>query len=181
MWTFLVTLCCGGCGRSAKVLWGDDEERVKRMAAGWPAYQAPYLPGAQATSAPLERTSRVVGARPLLELNMPVVRPYQEWDLAQTAADSLGRIGAPAVPELIQTLTHPQAAQRLRAARVLARIGPDAKDAVPALIRTLEDSDMEVRKAAARALGQVGPEASAAVGPLMRVIEEGPQSTTRFR
>jgi hypothetical protein len=100
------------------------------------------------------------------------IRAYTDWDLSETAADALGRIGAPAVPALIQALREPSAQQRLRAARVLARIGPAALEAVPVLIERLEDADPLVRKAAARALGQIGPEAIEAVPSLMRVLQD---------
>lgn len=100
------------------------------------------------------------------------VRPYHEWGLRETVEDSLGRIGAPAVPPLTRLLRHPDAARRVQAANILARIGPQAAEAVPALAEALEDPDPDVRKSAARALGQIGPAADEAVGPLLRLLEQ---------
>jgi hypothetical protein len=102
----------------------------------------------------------------------PPIKPFQEWDMPETAAHALGRIGEAAVPQLTQALSDPNPLVRQRAADVLARIGPDAKDAVPALIRTLGDRDEEVRKAATRALGEIGPGAAEAVPRLIEALRE---------
>ncbi len=107
-----------------------------------------------------------------LENTMRLIRPHPDWDLIETAMDSLGRIGRAAVPELVKTLEHEDPVYRQRAAEVLARIGPEASEAVPALIIALADYQEPVRKAAARALGQIGPDAEAAVLPLMQALEE---------
>lgn len=98
------------------------------------------------------------------------VRSYHDWDLSETAADALGRIGAPAVPALVQALQSPEPIVRQRAAEVLARIGPEAASAVPYLVRALHDPHEPVQRMAARALGQVGPLASEAVPELLHVL-----------
>ena len=67
---------------------------------------------------------------------------------------------------------------RTVAARVLARIGPEAVIAVPTLQLLLEDPDDEVRRAATRALGQIGPAAAAAIPDLIRLLEEPDPSET---
>ena len=100
------------------------------------------------------------------------IQGYPDWNLDQTAADALGRIGAPAIPELIRALQDVDPERRRRAVRVLARIGPDAADAVPSLIEALQDPDPFVPKAAARALGQIGPDAAAAVPALMELLHK---------
>lgn len=100
------------------------------------------------------------------------IEPYEQWDMPETAAKALGRIGQAAVPQLSQALDDPNPLVRRRAAEILARIGPDAKDAVPALIRALGDRDEEVRKAATRALGEIGPGAADAVPVLIEVLRE---------
>lgn len=101
-----------------------------------------------------------------------VIRDVRDWDLPETAARSLGRIGSAAVPELTKQLTDRDPEVRERAANVLARIGPSAKQAVPDLVAALEDDDQAVRKSAALALGQIGPAAADAVPALMRVMKE---------
>jgi hypothetical protein len=106
--------------------------------------------------------------------DLPPLQAYPNWSMQDTAADSLGRIGAPAVPELIRTLSNPDPQLRRRAASVLGRIGPDAALAVPELIRLLDDPNPDVRHAAARTLGQIGPSAASAVPALVdRLKTEG--------
>lgn len=101
-----------------------------------------------------------------------VRRPYRAWEMREAAADALGRIGEPAVPELVRMLQDPDPALRRQAADVLARIGPRAGAAVPQLTLALDDADPQVRRSAARALGQIGPDAAAAVPTLMRILRE---------
>jgi HEAT repeat protein len=94
------------------------------------------------------------------------------------AAKALAKIGAPAVPELIESLKHPVVHIRYRAAWALGQIGPDAADAVPALIKALHDKDNQVRELAAYALGEIGPQAQAAVRPLVVMLRD-PASAVR--
>jgi hypothetical protein len=117
------------------------------------------------------RPLRIVNSVPDWRVNgaLPV---YEKWDMQETAARSLGRIGPAAVPELILALQDPNPLLRRQAASVLARIGPDAKSAVPALTALLDDPDERVRKTATYALGQIGPAAAEAVPVLMQVIRE---------
>jgi hypothetical protein len=105
-------------------------------------------------------------------LSKVVIRDKREWDLQEAAARSLGKIGAAAVPELTKDLNDRDPEVRERAADVLARIGPAAKQAVPDLIAALEDDDEAVRRSAAIALGQIGPAAADAVPALMRAMKE---------
>jgi HEAT repeat protein len=100
------------------------------------------------------------------------IRAYTEWNLEETVSDSLGRIGAAAVPSLVALLRDPDPLRRRRAAVILARIGPPAAEAVPSLVQALSDSDLAVRKSAARALGQIGPAAASAVPALIQVLDQ---------
>ncbi len=109
---------------------------------------------------------------PVARASLTELRPYQEWNVHETAADSLGRIGKAAVPSLVRVLGHTEPKRRAEAAWLLGHVGPGAKQAVPALARALSDPSPEVQKSAARALGQIGPAAAAAVEPLMRLVEE---------
>lgn len=102
----------------------------------------------------------------------PAIIRFEDWDMPETAAKALGGIGAAAVPDLAQSLSDPNPLVRRRAADILARIGPEARDAVPALIRALDDRDEEVRKSAARALGEIGPAAKDAVPHLIEALRE---------
>ena len=63
------------------------------------------------------------------------------------------------LPNLVRTLRSKSAADRLRAAKNLGRLGWLARDAMPALVVALNDEDGKVREAAAQAVGQMGPEA----------------------
>ncbi|HUY92776.1 MAG TPA: HEAT repeat domain-containing protein [Pirellulales bacterium] len=103
---------------------------------------------------------------------MRVVKMFREWDVADTAADALARIGDAAAPTLIEGLADPNPIVRAQVARALARMGPKAQSAVPALIVALEDEDVAVRLNAARALGQIGVEAQEAVPALMRALKD---------
>jgi HEAT repeat protein len=99
-----------------------------------------------------------------------ILKPLERWTEQEAAADALGRIGAAAVPALIEALDNPHPAAREKAVEVLGRMGPDAAEAVPALVRLLDDPDESVRKATARTLGQIGPAAKDAVPALMQTL-----------
>ena len=75
-----------------------------------------------------------------------------------SAALALGRIGAPAVPELISELTNGHSEVRTSAAIALGFIGNPAHDAAPHLMPLLADKNLEVRQAAALALGAIEPD-----------------------
>jgi hypothetical protein len=102
------------------------------------------------------------------------IKPIEQWTDQDAAEDALGRIGAPAVPALVNTLHSADPTVRKKAVEVLGRMGEDAAPAVPALTALLDDPDLGVRKAAARTLGQIGPEAKDAVPALMRNLFQPP-------
>jgi TolB-like protein/class 3 adenylate cyclase/Flp pilus assembly protein TadD len=70
------------------------------------------------------------------------------------------------VPGLADALQQGGAFERARAARTLARFGPQAADAVSALVRALDDPSRVVRSAAIAALRGIGPKAKAAIPAL---------------
>jgi HEAT repeat protein len=72
------------------------------------------------------------------------------------AGVALARIGAPAVPSLIQSLAHPSADVRAKAAHILGKIGPDAAEAASALKALLEDRDEAAKQEAEEALRLIG-------------------------
>jgi HEAT repeat protein len=63
------------------------------------------------------------------------------------------------LPDLLRGLGSQAPADRLRAARDLARLGWLAREALPALVRSLDDDDAKVREVAAQAIGNMGPDA----------------------
>lgn len=69
---------------------------------------------------------------------------------------ALVKIGAPAVPKLIEALDSDDINVRLMALNTLGLIGPDAKDAIPAIRKALEDPDASVQNRAKDALEKLG-------------------------
>lgn len=97
---------------------------------------------------------------------------------AGAAAVALGRLGAPAVPVLVQALASPRAETRWSAAIALGRLGRAAEKAAPALARALEDGRWEVRQCAAVALGGLGP-AALGQGPALTRLLGDPEDAVR--
>ncbi len=73
---------------------------------------------------------------------------------SRIAADSLARIGPPAVPALIAALQADQSPVRAGAARALSIIQPE--DAIPALCTALDDASAIVAYYAEEALERMG-------------------------
>jgi len=105
------------------------------------------------------------------------LRPFENWTDQDAAEDALGRIGAAAVPALVQALHSPDLDTRRKAIEVLGRMGDEAAAAVPDLIPLLDDPDPQIRKSTARTIGQIGPSAKDAVPALMRTLFQ-PQPRT---
>src|SRR5437868_11402616 len=72
------------------------------------------------------------------------------------AAAELVKIGAAAVPALIDVLKEGDAFAKGHAAQALGRIGPAAKEAAPALALALGGDDAAIASQAGMALGQIG-------------------------
>jgi HEAT repeat protein len=112
--------------------------------------------------------------KPPLDQAVPAL--VQALEKAQTAGETmpalhaLAAAGAEAVPRLIQGLDKPEA--RYWACRILAEIGPPAKDAVPALTKVLGDERTEVRREAAIALGRIGPDSKSAAPKLIELLAD---------
>ncbi|KIE05720.1 hypothetical protein NF27_DE00010, partial [Candidatus Jidaibacter acanthamoeba] len=67
------------------------------------------------------------------------------------------RVGKEVISQLLEALKDKKNSVRIRAAKVLGKVGAGHGDiVVPALINALKDSDDEVRWSAAEALGKVG-------------------------
>jgi hypothetical protein len=147
-----------------------------------PGGGTPVLTSAERTANEMAGPKRQPSTIARASFERPVVepeplKPFELWTEPETAAVALGRIGAAAVPDLVQALQNPDANVRLKGVAVLGRMGSEAAAAVPQLVMLLDDSDVEVRKAAARTLGQIGPPAKDAVPALMRtLLQPAPQS-----
>ncbi len=174
----LMVFVVSGCGVISQI---EPEVDVNALAETWPPYQTPQVRVDQP-----RLSGNDVQSRPQQLVATDHHRsgfntiPYQEWNLPTAAIDALGRMGRGAVPPLVDTLDNPDPAKRIQAARMLARIGPDADRAVDKLTDLLNDPSLDVRRAAIRALGQIGPAADTAINPLMEIIENDlPPSQTQ--
>jgi HEAT repeat protein len=122
--------------------------------------------------------SEVGGA--LAQMGPPAVQPLADLvatpglnrQLLMGATQTLGRLGAPAVPALVPLLRHADAAVRNVACQALTTAGPVAKDAVPALTDLLKDNDLNVRRMAVSALSRVGPAARSAAPALVELARD---------
>jgi HEAT repeat protein len=82
--------------------------------------------------------------------------PYQRARAAD-ACSFLGRLGRPALPELMHVAGDPDAELRFRTARALGRVNPrDRAEPVACLRQSLVDSEKRVRLMAACALAMLG-------------------------
>lgn len=71
------------------------------------------------------------------------------------AAETLVKIGQPAVGDIVAQLTTDRLEARKLALYCLTKIGPPAKDAAPQVEKCLDDADTEVQKLAAAALASL--------------------------
>jgi HEAT repeat protein/lysophospholipase L1-like esterase len=83
------------------------------------------------------------------------------------------------LPQLRPVLEEGAPSERAAAARVVAALGPEAREAVASLAAALEQPGREVQEAAAYALGQIGPDARAGVPALVGVMTGAGEA--RFR
>jgi HEAT repeat protein len=96
--------------------------------------------------------------------------------------DALVRIGAPAMPALLEIFNGPNVGMRTCAAEALGRIGPAAGAAVPSLLRAIRPRDPKaaasdredriVQSYAIDALGEIGPQAVEAVPILQAMLDD---------
>jgi len=95
--------------------------------------------------------------------------PPEKWGPALNGyGPPLGPTFAPAVPALRKALAHPKPDVRDTACRLLAQIGPGAKDAVPELLAALtEKGDRSRAPAVLATLGAIGPDAKGAIPVLL--------------
>ncbi len=85
---------------------------------------------------------------------------------------ALRKMGAPAVPALVEALKDERWVARKGAANVLGMLGRRATESAPALLEALKDERREVRAAAARALGGIGAPPDEAVPALVHALED---------
>ena len=123
---------------------------------------------------------RAMASRALVDLRTEpdAVMPSLMQLLAQAASrrsgpdvmNVLAGLGDAGLPGLIKALELKEV--RPRAAAILARLGPAAKEAVPALIRAVQADDPLARHEALLALGAIGPAAKAAVPAAVKALQD---------
>jgi HEAT repeat protein len=96
----------------------------------------------------------------------------KQLDQSAFAETALRKIGAAAVPALIEALAAKEPAIRLRAARILGHLGEAAASAAPALAALLQANSPEIRLAAAKSLWNITKQSDAIVPVLIRLLEE---------
>ncbi|HQU41958.1 MAG TPA: HEAT repeat domain-containing protein, partial [Pirellulales bacterium] len=111
---------------------------------------------------------RRAAARALAEINPPpemvapvLIKAIHDNDpsVIGNAVDALASLGTKIVPRLANNALKNKDL-RLYAVRVLAKIGPDAKEAAPALAETLADATGDYRREAQYVLGLFGAESA---------------------
>jgi HEAT repeat protein len=90
------------------------------------------------------------------------------------AAEALGRVGSTGVAPLVKALAESgDPWVRLKCARALGRVKPQAKDAIAPLVGAMEDKHEGVRLEAVLALSRMGPAARAARDALRVAADDG--------
>ena len=126
-----------------------------------------------------DEQTRAASIRALAQLDPPedmrdtvikeiMASPYPE--VMPAALDAVAARGAVMVERISQRLADPET--RIHAVRVLARMGPEAKDAVPELVAALADSEPELGGEINFALGAIGPDAKEAVPALQALVND---------
>ncbi len=104
-------------------------------------------------------------------------KPAAYW-----AAVSFVRLGAkskPALPVLIELISHPAPDSDWQAVKAIGMIGPDAAQAVPALAKVFDIGGPWARKCAVISLGRIGPAARAVIPKLQDRLDEEESNYTR--
>lgn len=95
-------------------------------------------------------------------------------DAEDAAEESLIRIGPAAIPALIKALENDAPEVKESAARVLGKMGSDAKEAVPVLISLINDEDENLSRTVIMALGEIKD--ARAIKPLIDTFYRNPSS-----
>jgi HEAT repeat protein len=99
-------------------------------------------------------------------------------DMTASVAQTLGKIGQAAIPELIKVLTHDNDEVRESVVQVLEKIDPRwfqndaARREIGFFIKHLSDDSLTARISAVRVLGEFGSAAEAAVPMLVRLLAD---------
>jgi outer membrane protein assembly factor BamB len=105
--------------------------------------------------------------------SLPLLRRFlnrDNEDLHEVTFEIIRRIGAPAIPLLVEMLRHEWVSIRREAADAMIDLVPNTESIQPSLRRALRDEDAMVAGDAARALGALGPKAGPSVGALVKTL-----------
>ncbi len=156
---------------AAKAVWlvsGQTETVVAVLIEALPdkqvGWQAPFILGGMGPHAHAA-VPALIEALKLEKVPRPLRTP-------PSTALALGKIGAAAVPRLVETLQSEQPRVRTGAALALGFIGPEAKAAIPRLVELLSDQELEVRQAAALSLSSIRPETKELLPALKEMIRD---------
>lgn len=109
-------------------------------------------------------------ARPLVPELLHAMARLDGLGSAERALEAIDRPEVEDVPDIARALSYTGnwtcREVRLRAAKLLGKVGPAAAPAVPALVRALRDEEAPVRAAAAETLGRTGRQGLTAMGAL---------------
>lgn len=100
------------------------------------------------------------------------IRKLQKIDAKKriSAVQALAKIGKPAIPSLIKSLSHKKSDVRISASEALNKIGTLPPKAIPLILKFLRDKESEVRKNITEVLGKTGPLTTDVVPALIRAI-----------
>jgi outer membrane protein assembly factor BamB len=105
--------------------------------------------------------------------SLPLIRRFlnsDNEDLQLKTFEIIRRIGPPAIPLLVELLTHEQSFIRRLAVDALIDLAPNTESIQPALRRALRDEDWVVAGDSARALGALSKRASPSVPALVQAL-----------
>jgi hypothetical protein len=94
---------------------------------------------------------------------------------------ALARIGAPAVPSLVDAVRNGEFPTRIYATCVLEKLAADASPAVPVLSQAVTGDDLNLSLFAAKALRSIGPGARSAIPALIEAARDGGEWISLFR
>ncbi len=104
-----------------------------------------------------------------------LVKVLTDSDVLNAAAESLGKMGHAAIPDLVKVLVNEDEEVRRAAVQALERIDPQwpeseaASEEITRFVKDLEDGSSGVRSSAVQALGEIGP---AAVPHLAKLLAD---------
>jgi HEAT repeat protein len=133
---------------------------AKGLTSGDPGLQVACARGLFELKAPVEMT------RPIISAAIGKASP----EALEGMADAVAGLGPLVVPRVAKALEDEKL--RIPAAKILARIGPDAEEATGALVAALETDDAEFKAEAQMALAMIAPDSPKAIPALIEALAD---------